>query len=101
VTGRNENLAEATGTASRLRRRAGRRQRQSRTEAGLEASCEEQIKVDRSEGDPSEEADPATCPAKRRDAVPVTSDRLSLRPVTSLPPPRQGFLDIYFSHVFG
>ena len=40
VTGRNENLSEATGTASRLRRRAGRRQRQSMTEAGFEASCE-------------------------------------------------------------
>jgi hypothetical protein len=88
-SGRNENLSAATGTATRLRRRAGRRQWQGVTRAGFEAFFEGQRKDERKEGHPSEGVDPPACPAKRRDAVPVAAERFSLRPITSLPPPPQ------------
>src|SRR4051794_37663319 len=56
VTGRNENFSEATGTASRLRRRAGRRQKARWDRAGFEASPEGPRKGAPTAGDPSEGA---------------------------------------------
>ena len=88
VTGRKENASEAAGTASRLRRRAGRRIVQGPLARGRFRGLIRR-KADRRKLIPPKRQSQATCPAKRRDAVPVASDRFSLRPVTSLPPPPQ------------